>query len=137
MAATTVVHAGCTGLLLRVLRAIHVERWVLRSGGAEALVIAGVVVLLFVAALVEAAIWALTYLRLGALSTLEEALYFSIVTFTTLGFGDITLSEGTRLLASFEAANGIILFGWSTALVFAFLQRMAQDKRSSRDSSEG
>jgi hypothetical protein len=44
-----------------------------------------------------------------------------MVSFTTLGYGDIVLGEGWRLLASFEAANGIILFGWTTALIFAFI----------------
>jgi len=135
MVATTLVHAACTGLLLRLLRAMHVERWVLKSGVTESLIIAGVVVLLFIAALVEAAMWAATYVHQGALATFDEALYFSIVTFTTLGFGDITLNSDWRLLGSFEAANGIILFGWSTALVFAFIQRMAQVRRSQENGS--
>lgn len=51
-------------------------------------------------------------------------MYFSMVTFTTLGYGDITLGGDWRLLASFEAANGIIMFGWTTALIVAYLQRM-------------
>jgi hypothetical protein len=59
---------------------------------------------------------------LGAIETLETAVYFSTVTFTTLGFGDITLDEDWRLLSSFEAANGLLMFGWSTALVFAAVQ---------------
>lgn len=46
----------------------------------------------------------------------------STVTFTTLGFGDITLDENWRLLSSFEAANGLLMFGWSTALIFAAVQ---------------
>jgi hypothetical protein len=61
-------------------------------------------------------------LKLAALTTLEKAVYFSTVTFTTLGFGDITLDEEWRLLSSFEAANGLLMFGWTTALVFAAVQ---------------
>lgn len=64
--------------------------------------------------------------------TLEEALYFSTVTLTTLGYGDITLDEQWRLFASLEAANGIILFGWSTALIFAVVQRIVAVNRVSR-----
>ena len=55
---------------------------------------------------------------------MEAAFYFSLVSFTTLGFGDITLDENFRLLASIEAANGIIIFGWSTAIVVAVVQHM-------------
>ena len=53
---------------------------------------------------------------------------FSIVTFTTLGYGDIILSENWRILASMEAAAGIIFFGWSTAIVFMAIQNIYYDK---------
>jgi len=75
--------------------------------------------------LVEIMLWAITYRRLVApdeLKSLQEAFYFSIVTFTTLGYGDITLSEQWRILSGVEAVNGIFLIGWTTALLFAVLQ---------------
>jgi voltage-gated potassium channel Kch len=96
--------------------------------------IAALVVLMFYAALLEITIWAATYLLVGAMSAFEPALYFSTVTFTTLGYGDITLNESWRLLASFEAANGIIMFGWTTALIFAFIQRIVQHEKAARAS---
>ena len=46
------------------------------------------------------------------------------MTLSTLGYGDIVLNTRWRLLASFEAANGLFLFGWSTALIFAVVQRL-------------
>jgi hypothetical protein len=46
------------------------------------------------------------------------------VTFTTLGYGDVTLGPDWRMLAAFEAANGLIMFGWTTALVIAYMQRI-------------
>lgn len=49
-------------------------------------------------------------------------LYFSTVTYTTLGFGDVVMEPGWRLLSSFQAANGIIMFGWTTALIVAAVQ---------------
>ena len=55
----------------------------------------------------------------------------SRVAFTTLGFGDVTLREQWRLIGAFEAATGTIMFGWSTALVFAFIQRAVSVRRSS------
>jgi len=78
---------------------------------------------------VQILVWAVTYLLLvpdGELQTLEKSIYFSFVTFTSLGYGDITLSEGWRLLTGIEALNGILLVGWSTAVLFAVVQRSWQ-----------
>jgi hypothetical protein len=47
-----------------------------------------------------------------------------MVTFTSLGYGDIVLTGKWRTLASIQAANGVIVFGWTTALIFDFIQRM-------------
>lgn len=86
-------------------------------------VVAGSILLMFGAAIMEVLTWATTYLKLGAIEGLEPAIYFSTVTYTTLGCGDMVLDEHWRLLASFEAAVGIIMFGWSTAVVVAVVQR--------------
>ena len=71
-------------------------------------------------------LWAALYLWLGEFVELERALYFSTVTFTSLGYGDITLQQSWQLLSGFEAANGIILFGVSTAFVFGAIRRLFQ-----------
>lgn len=64
--------------------------------------------------------WALSYrlLEIPDFKTMEDAVYFSTVTFTTLGYGDIVLHDHWRVLSGIEAANGIILLGWSTAFLF-------------------
>jgi hypothetical protein len=85
--------------------------------------VSGVVILMFLASVLEVLVWAITYLALNAIQGFEQAMYFSMVTFTTLGYGDIVLAERWRLLSSFEAANGIIMFGWTTAIVIAVVQR--------------
>ncbi len=66
-------------------------------------------------------IWAATFIAVGSFQTLELALYFSVTSFTTLGFGDITLTEQWRLLAGISAANGLLLFGLSTAFMFEIM----------------
>ena len=66
-------------------------------------------------------------------SLLDAVLYFSMVTFTTLGYGDVTLDPSWRLLASFEAANGIVIFGWTTALIVAYVQRIVPRRHASGD----
>ena len=77
----------------------------------------------------EIVVWAYAYLALlpsGELASFEESVYFSFVTFTTLGYGDITLPENLRLLSGIEALNGIMLVGWTTAMLFAVVQRTWQ-----------
>lgn len=77
---------------------------------------------LIVLHLLQSALWALVYLVLPGITefdSFEKALYFSMVTFTTLGYGEITLASDNRILAGLEAMNGIILIGWSTAFMFA------------------
>lgn len=76
---------------------------------------------------IEIMLWAGSYIVLmpdGELASFEEAVYFSFVTFTTLGYGDITLSEGWRILSGIEALNGILLIGWTTAMLFSVVQRV-------------
>ena len=86
--------------------------------------VSGIVLLMFFVSVVEVLIWAITYLALNAIQGLEQALYFSMVTFTTLGYGDVVLTGNWRTLASIQAANGVIVFGWTTALIFVFIQRV-------------
>jgi voltage-gated potassium channel len=72
-------------------------------------------------------LWAGLYLALSPVSpivTIEAALYFSAITFTTVGYGDITLQASQlRLLCGIEGLNGILLLGWSTALLYAVVHR--------------
>jgi hypothetical protein len=120
---TTCIHAG--GMLLVMRRFRQREgRFPAASNREKMVLISRVIVQMFLVATVEIGAWAVTYLLLGAIEGAERALYFSAVTFTTLGYGDIVLGEQWRLLGGFEAANGIIMFGWSTALVMAAVQRV-------------
>ncbi len=55
---------------------------------------------------------------------MRKSLYFSTVTFTTVGYGDIVLGIEWRQLATFEAMNGWIIFGWTTALIITVVERL-------------
>lgn len=83
-----------------------------------------IMLLLFSMSLADIALWAGAFVYVGAIDDIHKALYFSTVTYTTLGYGDITLGPQWHLLGAFEAANGILMFGWSTALVLAAVQRL-------------
>jgi Ion channel len=118
---TTIIQSGFTVAGVRALRR-RVSKELTRSLWRSTLILALFVLWLFLATILEVWTWALLYLALNAIGTLEEAAYFSMETFTTLGYGDITLEKNWRLLSSFEGANGLLMFGWSTALVFAAVQ---------------
>lgn len=74
--------------------------------------------------------WAGVFFLLNAFESIEPAIYFSIVTFTTLGYGDITLDDNWRILASLTAVNGLIIFGLNTAFLVEFIRRLNHSQES-------
>jgi voltage-gated potassium channel Kch len=78
-----------------------------------------VMVVMLIGNYVQMALWAALFLLLGEFEDFTTALYFSGVTFATLGYGDVVLSPQWRLLSPLEAANGILMFGVSTAIMTA------------------
>ena len=74
--------------------------------------------------LAEISLWAVFYLWRDAMPDLPSALYFSAVTYTTTGYGDLVLVEGWRLLGAVEALTGILMCGWSTGFFFAVVNRL-------------
>jgi hypothetical protein len=69
-------------------------------------------------------IWALTFYGLGLFQTFEESMYFALITYTTLGFGDVLLAQDWRLLGGMAAANGLLNFGLLTALLVEALRHV-------------
>ncbi|MDK1494640.1 potassium channel family protein [Sinorhizobium sp. 7-81] len=82
------------------------------------------IIYLIVPIVLDVGLWAAFYYFAQALPNFEDALYFSTVTFTTVGYGDIVLGRDWRQVATFEAVNGWIIFGWATALMMAVIQRL-------------
>lgn len=76
---------------------------------------------------IEAWGWAAIYYIVGEFIEFKDSLYFSIVTATTLGYGDITLSDRWQLLATFEAMGGLILFGVTTAFLLEILRSFFEE----------
>ena len=74
--------------------------------------------------LIQIALWAVVLLMVGEISTFDTAFYCSAQNYTALGYGDILLSEKWRLLGPLESINGLVLFGLSTAAMFAVLSRL-------------
>jgi hypothetical protein len=126
---TVLVHALATHAVIRFTVRIHTRSHVVPGVWRITWLTAAFVFTMFLAAMLEALIWAWTYIAVGAFDGLEPAFYFSIVAFSTLGFGDVVLDPSWRVLSAVEAANGIMMFGWTTALVFWLMQRLVRASR--------
>lgn len=90
------------------------------------------VLCLFASIVVAIWVWAILFYFAGAFASFEESLYFSTTSLTTLGYGDLVLGKDWRLLGSIEAANGMLLFGWSTAFIFEVVSKLYQEDRIDR-----
>ena len=84
-------------------------------------VMVATVLVLMLAHTVEVVVWSLSYAVVGAAPEGSDLLYFAFVNYTTLGYGDITPVEEWRLVGPIAAMNGILMFGWSTAVLFEVL----------------
>ncbi len=124
VAVTTLMHFFGLLLLTRLMNDAnvrlrrHPNR--LRQAGMILLAVFG----LFVLHTMQIWIYAALFRALGELRSFEEALYFSTVTFVTLGYGDIVLTPNWRVLSAIEGANGVILIAWSTAFLLTVTSRL-------------
>ena len=124
VACTIFIHALALAATVNFVR--HERR--LGRAGAGALIDLAIVALVvsfaFVAHLIEIALWAVLLVICGEFQEFGNAFYHSAVNYTTLGYGDLLLTPSWRLLGPLEAANGALMFGVSTAMVFAVIQRL-------------
>jgi hypothetical protein len=74
--------------------------------------------------MLEVALWASLYYKEGCFSDPRTSLYFSLITYSTVGYGDVVLSAQYRMLGGVEALVGILMLSWSTALLIGYLQRV-------------
>jgi hypothetical protein len=81
------------------------------------------VTVLMVAHVLEVFVWSLAYSMVEAAPTNSNLIYFAFVNYTTLGYGDVVPVERWRLLGPMTAMNGVLLFGWSTAVIFEVLRK--------------
>jgi hypothetical protein len=123
MAACVIIHAAG---LTRALRWLPREAYSNQRPWRAAwlfISIAGWMILLHV---VEVTVWGIVYSADGALRDLQSSLYFSAVTYTTTGYGDVVLPEEWRLVGAIEALTGILMCGWSTGFFFAAVSRVSE-----------
>ena len=123
LVATTTIHTLVTSVQVDLNRSGRISSWCSTHRGRHLLVIAIGALLTAATLLIDIVLWAWVYRHVGAIQGLAESLYFSGITFTTVGYGDITLVKCWRLLSVGEAINGVLMAGWSTAQLIYIVQR--------------
>ena len=124
MIACVVVQCGVVGVLLRFLIRLdrqHVLRpTILRTSA----VLVAVLLIMVMGHALQIGLWAYVFSYLGEFSDFATACYHSTVNFTTLGYGDLVMSHKHRMLGAIEAANGVLMFGLTTSILFAVMHAL-------------
>jgi hypothetical protein len=115
------IHAIVMAAVLWVARLAD-ERATSRQSLRLVAVMIATVSVLMAAHIAEVVVWSLAYMIVGAAPPGTDFIYFAFVNYTTLGYGDVTPVERWQLLGPMTAMNGVLLFGWSTAVIFAVLR---------------
>ena len=127
-----VIHAWLTIATIRAARGLAQRK---ASGPWRHLVttMIATVLMLMAAHIIEVFVWAAVYAIVGAAPDGADLVYFAFVNYATLGYGDIVPVAEWRLLGPMASMNGILLFGWSTAVIFEVLRRTISEPASFPD----
>jgi Ion channel len=126
MTACLAIQALVVALLLKALLALEKRQLInARLAGASLLLLA-VMLGLLVGNLLQITLWATLFHSHGEFESFGVAFYHSVVNFTTLGYGDLVMSEGNRLLGALEALNGVLMIGITTGFLFMVLTGLMQ-----------
>ena len=97
-----------------------------RGTGFTLIVVASIILIHFI----EVWLFAFLYDYLRALPTFQDALYFSTISYSTIGYNDASIAEDWRMIAALEGMLGVILLGWSTAFLVRVLGKLESDNRA-------
>ena len=125
-ALTIVIHALLTVSTIRAARVVA-RRDTTHPWLRMVTIMIATVLVLMGAHAAEVFVWSATYALTGAAPDGSDLVYFAFVNYTTLGYGDITPVAAWRLLGPMTAMNGVLLFGWSTAVIFEVLRKAVTD----------
>lgn len=126
MTACLTIQALVVALLMKALFALEIRQLLnVRLAGASLLLLA-IMLGLLIGNLLQIALWATLFHYHGEFESFRVAFYHSVVNFTTLGYGDLVMSEGNRLLGALEALNGVLMIGITTGFLFTVLSSLMQ-----------
>lgn len=118
------IHCVAFAFLLKFLFYLDRKEMIKTSVFAVSSLLVMVMVILMIVNLLQMSLWAGLFLICGEFKSFKVAFYHSVVNFTSLGYGDIVMSENRRLLGSLEAAYGVLMFGLTTSSIFMILQNL-------------
>ena len=136
IAITVALHALATSLIVRFLKRFGTRIRQCCGGRGRSLVISITAVFLALKHYLDVVLWAIAYrfcCGADAFAEFNDAVYFSSVTYTSLGYGDIVLEGNWRLLCGIQAMNGILLFAWSTAILITIVRQIWSDDFKSNE----
>lgn len=121
---TVIFHAFSLDWLLKRIKWVENIDFLTKHRIWKASLLTGIIVVVTGILFVEMWAWAFLYYFLQALPDLEASLYYSVSSFTTVGYGDVVPHVDWQLLGAFESVNGFIVFGWSTAFIFEIISKL-------------
>ena len=136
VAVCSVIHVGVIVVFAQFLRLRFSTLETLTNLTGQAFVLVLVFAVVIGLSLVETGIWAVFYYFRGLFPNFETALYFSLGTYSTIGYGDVVLPQRWRLLGGIEGISGVLLCGLSGAFVFAVLNVLFQSRVQARSESQ-
>jgi hypothetical protein len=122
-----------TAILIRIATSKHPRSLMRPAYGANVILLQMVAALVLLVHLVNIALWAVLFWLCGEFAEFEAAYYHSAVNYSSLGYGDIVMSARWRLLGPLEAIDGIVMFGISTALIFALMMRLIERRLKAKE----
>ena len=126
MAACVAIQCVVVSVLLRVLVVLKRRQTIRPTLGGTTAALIAVMLIMVAGNFVQIALWAALFRAGGEFRDFATAFYHSVVNFTTLGYGDIVMSEEGRLLGGLEAGNGVLMFGLTTSVLFMVLSALMQ-----------
>ncbi len=121
---TIMIHALALGATVTLVRREQRIGHAGESFGSDLAIVVVAILIAFAAHLIEMAVWAGLFLICGEFATFGAAFDHSAVNYTTLGYGNVVMTPSWRLLGPLEAADGMLMFGVTTAMIFAVIQRL-------------
>src|SRR6266851_3544421 len=120
-------------ILIRLATSRHPRSLMRPSYGANFILLQLVAALVLLVQLVNITLWAVLFWLCGEFAEFEAAYYHSAVNYSSLGYGDIVMSTRWRLLGPLESIDGIVMFGISTALIFALVMRLIERRMKAKE----
>ena len=130
---TLCVQAVPVAIIIHIVTSRHPRRLTRPSYSANFLLLQMVAALVVLTHLVNIALWAVLFCLCGEFAGFETAYYHSAVNYSSLGYGDIVMSMRWRLLGPLETIDGIVIFGISTALIFALMMRLIEQRINAKE----